>query len=80
MDKIARVGAQETEAHPRWPAPSREGSSPFAPLHSAEWHLRAEFSGGPAEDAPAAEREWLRQAAGALSCAQAPSISTCFSS
>lgn len=34
------------------------GASPSAPLHSAGRRLTAEFSGGLAEDAPAAKRQW----------------------
>ena len=48
-------GMRHHSGCPREPGPPARQHSPSAPLHSAEWPLRAEFSGGPAEDTPAAE-------------------------
>lgn len=69
----ARVGAQVSEAPPAGRRPLPAYASPSARLHSAERLRRAEFSGRPAADAPAAKRVWLPRGRG-LGCPHSPAL------
>lgn len=59
---------------PAGPHPLPAYASPSARLHSAEWHRTAEFSGGPAEDAPATKRECGFKGGRGLGCPHSPCI------